>query len=54
MKKLVSASIIVLLLFAAVSYVAFCIMHQTVFLTQTLVGAALAVYVLHVKYKLIK
>ena len=54
MKKLVKSSIIVLLRFAAESYVAFCVLHQTVFLTQTFVGAALAVYVLHIKYRLIK
>lgn len=54
MKKLVKTSIIVLLLFAAVSYVAFCVCHQTQFLTQTIVGAFLAVYVLHIKYRLIK
>lgn len=54
MKKLVKTSIIVLLLFAAASYVAICVCHQTQFLTQTIVGAALAFYVLHVKYRLIK
>lgn len=54
MKKLVKTSIIVLLLFAAVSYVAFCMLHQTQYLTQCIVGAALAAYVGHVKYRLIK
>ncbi len=54
MKKLVKISIIVLLLFAALSYIAFCVLHATVYLTQTIVGAALAVYVYHIKYRLIK
>lgn len=54
MKKLVKTSIIVLLLFAAVNYVAFCVLQQTQFLTQSIVGAALAAYVGHVKSKLIK
>lgn len=54
MKKVVKTSIVILLLFAALSYVAFCVLHQTVFLTQAIVGAALALYIVHIKYTIIK
>jgi len=54
MKKLIKTSIVILLLFAALSYVAFCVTHITMYFTQAIVGAALAAYVVHIKYKLIK
>ena len=54
MKKTIKTSIIVLLLFAVSSYVAFCVTHITMYLTQTIVGAALAGYIHHIKYSITK
>lgn len=54
MKKLVKFSIYALLVWAFCSYMLFCLTNEVVFFSQTIIGAALAVVVLHVKYQTLK